>query len=533
MRIAQAAFIIALGNVASRLLGVVRELVIAGLFGATGVTDAFVAASTVPTMVYDLLIGGAISAALIPVFSEYADDRPEDLGRVGSTVLNLAAIGFTVVVLLAVPFAPQLVTVLGVGFAPAVREQAIGLVRIILPAVVLLGLSGVTTALLYARRQFALPALVVAVYNLSIIVAALLFSGSLSTMSLVLGVLLGALLQILLQAFGLRGFRYSLILDLQHPGLRRIAKLYVPVAAGLVISQVGVLIDRNLASQVGEGSMAAMRFATTLVQFPLGLVATAVSFAVLPTLSRQADKGVQSPTEPQGAGAGTGATAYKTTLIQGLKMVLVLIVPASVGLAVLRVPLVQLLFQHGAFDAEATARTALAFLCYAPSIPFAAVDQVLIFAFYARKNTVTPVLVGIMGVGVYLAVALPLMPSLGMAGLVVANSAQWIAHALVLLVLLWRATGGLRGYGLGAATLKVAAASLAMGAVVFLAGPPVGLWLAEAGTLSLALQLGVLTLLGLGVFAALAVAIRMEEAGMVWTYVVARLKGRQGASEGT
>ena len=177
-------------------------------------------------------------------------------------------------------------------------------------------------------------------------------------------------------------------------------------------------------------------------------------------------------------------------------MVLMLIVPASVGLAVLREPLVRLLFQHGAFDAEATARTALAFLCYSPSIPFAAVDQLLIFAFYARQNTVTPVLVGVAGVAVYLTVALTLLPTLGMAGLVLANSAQWIVHALILLTLLWRAIGGLRGYGLGRSTLKVLAAGLAMGIAVAAALPATAALTAGGGLAGLALELAILVALG-------------------------------------
>jgi putative peptidoglycan lipid II flippase len=519
LRIAHAALIIALGNVASRLLGIVREQVIAGLFGATGVTDAFVAASTVPTMVYDLLIGGAISAALIPVFSEYADDRPGDFGRVGSTVINLAALALISVVALAIPFAPELITILGVGFAPQIRQQAIDLVRIILPAVLFLGLSGVTTALLYARRQFALPAFVVTVYNLGIIITALVLGGSLGTTSLVLGIVIGAFLQIALQVPGLRGFQYSFVVDLRHPGVRRIARLYLPVMAGLVVSQVGVLIDRNLASQTGEGSMAAMRFATTLVQFPLGLVGSAVAFAVLPTLSRHASAG-QTITGQ----ATNGTDAYKATLARGISMVLMLIVPASVGLAVLREPLVRLLFQHGAFNAEATARTALAFLCYSPSIPFAAIDQLLIFAFYARQNTVTPVLVGVVGVAVYLAVALTLLPTLGMAGLVLANSAQWIIHALILLVLLWRAIAGLRGYGLGWSTLKVLTAGLAMGLAVLVAQPAAAALTSGDGLAGQALELAALIGLGLLVYGGLALALRMDEVRWLWELAVGKFR---------
>ena len=382
-----------------------------------------------------------------------------------------------------------------------------------------LGLSGVTTALLYARRQFTLPAFVVTVYNLGIITTALALGGSLGTTSLVLGIVIGAFLQIALQAPGLRGFQYSFVVDLHHPGVRRIARLYLPVVAGLVVSQLGVLIDRNLASQTGEGSMAAMRFATTLVQFPLGLVGSAVAFAVLPTLSRHA-----------AAPSATGGDAYKATLVRGISMVLMLIVPASVGLAVLREPLVRLLFQHGAFDAEATARTALAFLCYSPSIPFAAVDQLLIFAFYARQNTVTPVLVGVLGVAVYLAVALTLLPRLGMAGLVLANSAQWVVHALILLVLLWRAIGGLRGYGLGWTTAKVLAAGLVMGVAVLAAQPAADAISSGGGLAGLALELAALVGFGLVVFGSLALALRIDEAGWLWELALARLK-RRGESK--
>ena len=330
-----------------------------------------------------------------------------------------------------------------------------------------------------------------------------------------LGILVGSALQIALQAPGLRGFRYSLALDLRHPGVRRIARLYLPVAAGLVVSQVGVLIDRNLASQTGEGSMAAMRFATTLVQFPLGLVGSAVALCraahpVAPRRRRPGRTATPAPTRPPWP--------------RGLRMVLMLIVPAAVGLAVLREPLVRLLFQRGAFDAGATARTALAFLCYSPSIPFAAIDQVLIFAFYARKNTVTPVLVGVLGVGVYLAVALPLMPSLGMAGLVIANSVQWVAHALVLLALLWRAVGGLaRPWAWAPRRRKVAAASALMGAAVLLAGPLAEGILPGSGAADLAVRLTGLVVLGVGVYVLAALALRLGEISWLWGLARERL----------
>jgi len=257
----------------------------------------------------------------------------------------------------------------------------------------------------------------------------------------------------------LRGMPLSLLFQPRHPAVRKIAALYTPVALGLAVSAVGVAIDTNLASRTGEGSLAAMRFATTLVQLPLGLVATAVTSAILPTLSRY------GPSVLTGAGRGD-LVEYKSYLALGMKVVLLAIMPAAVGLVLLREPVVQILFQRGNFDAEATQRTALAFLGYTPSLPAAAMDQMLIFAFYALKNTLVPVAVGLLGVGIYLAVALALISPLGFFGLALANSAQIVSHALVLLALLWRTVGGLSGLDLGPTLAKVLAASLAMVGVV-------------------------------------------------------------------
>jgi putative peptidoglycan lipid II flippase len=196
-----------------------------------------------------------------------------------------------------------------------------------------------------------------------------------------------------------------------------------------------------------------MRYATTLIQFPLGLVASAVSLAVLPTLSRQAT---------------VDEEAFRATLAMGLKVVLLLMLPATAGLAALAWPITALTFERGAFTADDTAITALALLCYLPGLPAAAIDQVLIFAFYARKNTLTPNLVQGAAIGCYLLAALPLLAftELGFLALVLANSVQWVGHALITYALLRRYVrlGGLR---LGEATLKGLLAAGLMAAAVW------------------------------------------------------------------
>src|SRR5438105_8158346 len=215
----------------------------------------------------------------------------------------------------------------------------------------------------------------------------------------------------------------------------------------MLASYAVVVIDTHLAWQTGADSVAAMAFATTLIQFPIGLVGAATSLAILPSLSRlalQIDE--------------RGDAEFVGMLVRGLKLVVLLIVPVAIVIVVLRQPLVSVLFQRFAFDQLATERTALALLAYSPQLPFVVVDQLLIVAYYARKQTRTPVLVGFAGIGVYLAVALATVDSLGMPGLALANAVQNSAHAVVLYVLLARSFRALRAPGLAAFVGTIAVA---------------------------------------------------------------------------
>lgn len=450
-QIARSAGIIALGNVASRLMGLARDQITAGIFGRSGGTDAFFVASNISQVFYDLLIQGAVSSALVPVFSKYAgeNDRAR-FWRLACLVLNLAVVVLAGVVLVLQLLAPVVVGVAGPGFSAEVRRLALDLTRVTLLSVIFLGSSAVLTAMLYALQRFAFPAFCAALFNGCIIVSVLLFHDRLGVGSLALGMLVGAIAQVFFQLPPLlrERLRYTLSIDLRDPDLRRILLLYAPVAAGLAVSGVQVFIDRNLASRTVEGSISAMQFATRLVQFPLGLIPTAIAGASLPVLAQRAGDREQ----------------FLVTLGSGLRLITFLILPAATGLAILAQPIVGAIYQHGAFGIEDTRLTALALLFYLPGLPAAAIDQLLIFAFYARGNTMTPVAVGVAAIGVYLVVALALIEPLGMAGLVLANSAQWIAHALIMFFLLWRALGGLAGLGLRRTLRQTAAACVVMAA---------------------------------------------------------------------
>jgi putative peptidoglycan lipid II flippase len=528
--VAIAAFVIGLGNVASRLLGLVREQVMAALFGATGATDAFVAANAVPQMVYDLLVGGAISAALVPVFVDAAEDD-ERLWRLVSAVLTLVALLLTGVALVLGLLAPSVVGLVASGFSPAQQAEAVPMVRVMLGAVVLQGLAGVLMAVLYTRRRFGLPAFAAAAYNGGVILGALLLHQALGVYALVAGVVLGAAGMLLLQLPGLRGLRYRPALGLGRPEVRTILGLYGPVALGMVVTIVGIVIDRNLASRLAEGSLSVMNYATRLIQFPLGLVATAVSFAVLPQLSKQASAlAADGRAGTEGEAAGRG---YRETLLFGIRIVLLLMVPATAGLIVLREPLVELLFERGRFGQVETERTALVFLAYAPQLPFTALDQLLIVAFYARKDTRTPVLVGVAGVALYLASALALIGPLDAAGLALANAIQNSAHGLVLLLLLERvarAQGAapLLDRSLAAFSLKVVLAALGMALVLW---PLAALALPAAdGAGTVAVTLALAVLLAGAVYVGLLEALGLRDARLAWSLARSHL-GRRAAGE--
>ncbi|MCZ7546991.1 MAG: murein biosynthesis integral membrane protein MurJ [Anaerolineae bacterium] len=488
--IARAASVVALGNVASRVLGLARETLIANFFGAGALVDAFRIAVIIPRSVFDLLIGGHASSALVPVFSAYASQHGKAaLWQLTSAMLSLVAAAMAALVLLVELLAPALVYAVSSGASAEVQALASDLLRITAPAILFLSLATVLTGLLYALKRFSLPAFVGAAFNGVIVATTLLLADRLAITAMALGWLLGSVTQVLLQLPGLRDARLRFTLNWRHPGVRRIFALYGPVMLSLVVD---VLILRpvsyNLASHTGEASISYMEYATQLTQLPHGLVATAISIAILPTLSRQAV-------------ALNGG--FKSTLGQGLRMVTLLIVPAAVGLFVLAGPVINLILEHGEFTAQDTVMTTLALRLYLIGLPFAAIDLLLVYAFYAQQDTLTPALVGVFSIVVYMIVALSLIGPLGLFSLMIADSAKHVTHAGVSAYLLRRRIGDMGGQRLTSTTARALLASLVMSVVALaalrLAGGPLagdGL-VSETLVVAVPAGLGFLTYVGL------------------------------------
>jgi putative peptidoglycan lipid II flippase len=453
--IVRAAAILSAGNVASRVLGLLREMVKARLFGTSPLLAAFQAAAYVPISLFDLIIGGMVNSSLVPVFSDYATrERREELWDVLSMVLSAATVVLLLVVGLVELFTPQVAWLVGtLNFQDAeLSAVSIHLMRLTTPAVLFLGIASILSGVLYALRRFTLPAFIGAAFNATIVFVALLRPGEID--ALVWGLLLGSLFQVLLQWPALRDARVRWRLDWRHPAIRRILRLYAPILAGLVVNQLAIMLSYNLAIRTGDRSLNYMNYATTLYQFPIGLVVTALSIATLPTLSRQALAHLE---------------AFKQTLAEGVRMVLALILPATTGLFALAVPIMALIFQQGAFTAEDTERTATVLRVYLFGMPFAAVDQMLVFASYARKDTWRPALVGFFSIVVYLLTALLLLRPFGLLSLMIADAVKHVVHALIMVWILRRQLGGLNGYGIVNSGTKSLLASLASGLVAYAA----------------------------------------------------------------
>lgn len=452
--VTRAAGIVSLGNTLSSVLGLIREMVKSRLFGASGFVSAYNVAALVPSMLYDLLVGGLVSSALVPLFSDYAahKDRAE-LWRLVSLLLSIAIVFLSLAVLVLEFCAPAVARIMAGGFDAPLLQTTTDLLRLTLPAVLFLSLSSVLSGVLYALKRFAFPAFAAPLYNASTIVVAIILADRFGIAAMALGLLAGSILQVAFQLPALRGAAIRWRFDLSDPALRKLLRLYLPVLGGLIIGQVAIAISMNLASRTGASGIALMDYPTRLIQFPLGLIVSAASIAILPSLSRHA--------------ALNSMVDFKATLAQGLRLVLVLIVPAAIGLAVLAPNIVQLLYEHGAFTPADTQAVTLMLWLYLIGLIFAGIDQPLVFAFYARKDTLTPAVVGLIcNVGIYLFMAI-VPPALSqrplqVTDLAIANSVQWMSHALIMLWLLRYRLGGLGGHGLGRLALKAVIGSLAM-----------------------------------------------------------------------
>lgn len=514
-KIIKAAGFLMAANLISRILGFVRESLMAGLFGKTGATDAYNTAFILPDLLYWLLVGGVLSAAFIPVLSEYiAKDNEEEGWKVVSSVVNLIFLSLCTLVILGMILTPRFIALQVPGFTPENKELAVYLTRILLLQPVILALGGITMGILNSYKIFWPSALGTVLYNACVIVFGALLADSGNTRSIsgfAFGVVIGAAANFLVQVPALRrvGLRYYPIIDIRHPGVRKIVMLSLPIIIMYTLNQFQVIVNSNLGSALAPGSITAVWYSYRLFQLPVGIFALAIGVAVFPTLSEQA--ALRRPED------------FLRTVSEAVRLVIFITIPISVGMIVLRFPLIRVLFEHGEFGPSDTVATAVPLFYFALGITAQAVVQILPRAFYALQNTWIPVILGVIAMAASIAWMFVLVGPLAHGGLALAITLGALLQMMLLFVVLRRILGRIDGRRLAATFLKTSGASLAMGLVVMFWA---NLLIPRLGTGKLA-SLEVLlsgVLIGMAVFALLTRLLRMEEHDMALSMLRRRAK---------
>ncbi|HEU4327829.1 MAG TPA: murein biosynthesis integral membrane protein MurJ [Roseiflexaceae bacterium] len=501
--------IVAGGTLLSRVLGLARDVIIAGRFGTGVEIEAYRAAFALIDMVYIVVAGGALGSAFIPVFAGMlAQEREGDAWRLASGTINLALAALVLACgLMALLAEPLVALTVGQGFDAAQRGLTVDVLRLLLIQPVLLGLGGLAKATLESFDRFALPAIGSNLYNLGIIAGALLLAPW-GVYGLVAGVLGGAALFLLVQLPGLRtvGMRYTPTLGLDLPGLRQIGRLLGPRLFGQSAWQLGLIAIASVASTLGQGAVAANANALQLMMLPHGLIALSLGTVIFPQLARL-----------YGAGDLAGLRA---TALGAVRSVLFLALPAAALLAALREPVLRAIYQRGAFNALSTALTAEALLFYALGLAAFAAAEIIVRTFYAMQDTRTPVLVGIGTVLVNIALAVTLPRLLGLGGLGLSFSIANTLEAGILLWLLGRRLGGLPASfwgGLGRMLLAALILGAALAALLALSAGPLP-FLASGDTyrwpdqfIPLLAWLAAASALGAAVYTAAAALLRLDE----------------------
>jgi putative peptidoglycan lipid II flippase len=518
--LATASLILTVAALASRLLGWVRLLVIGSQFGASRELDAYFAAFRIPDAIFQLVVAGALSAALIPVFSGYrARQQEAEAWRLASSVINLVVIALAALSLVMAIFAPLLVPIVAPGFDPPTTDLTVRMTRIMLLSPVLIGMGAVVSGILNSYGRFAIPSLAPLAYNVAIIAAAIFLAPLIGVEGLAVGVALGSLahLAIQLPELGRVGQRYDLTIGLRHPGVRKVVWLMGPRMLGLAAGQLNFIVSTVLASGLPEGSLTAYNYAFQLSQIPVGVLGVSVAVALFPTLSRDAALG--------------NVGQIRSQVATSLRVLVFLAAPLTAAMIVLAGPISSVFFQYGLFSARSTDQTAGALVFFSIGLVGHIVVHVLTRAFYAMQDTRTPVLWAIVAVAINVPLMIWLVGPMGVEGLALALSISAVLEVIGLVWALHRRIESVEeGFVLRSAARSAVAAVAA--ALLMLGGLTVVRdFLPDAlqGGVSRLVVVAVLTAAGAAIYLLVASALRAPEIGLLRSLLARRRTREAGA----
>ena len=457
-QVARAAGIVGAATLLSRLMGYARDMVMSWAFGTGLVADAFYVAYRIPNLLRELLAEGSMSAAFIPVFTEtLAKESKESALRLANAVFARLLVILAVLTVLGIIFAPFVVKTIAWGFQGDIDKYAatVSLTRIMFPYLLFIGLAALAMGMLNSLRSFLAPALSPVMLNIMTISSVVLSIWLLPEpiYGVAAGVVLGGLFQFLIQLPGLRkqGMMLRPRFQPSHPGVAKVGKLALPILLSSSVTQINIFVSTILASFLATGSITYLFYGMRFIHFPLGIFGIAIATAVLPTMSAQAARGETA--------------AFRETLSLGLRLVFFIMFPAMAGLIALRVPIVNLLLEHGQFDRISTAGTGSALLYYSIGLWAFAGVRIVAQAFYSLQDTKTPVKVAVVAMVTNILLSIVLMGPLGHGGLALATSLAAMLNIGLLTLELRKKIGRMDGTRILSALLRIVPASIAMGAI--------------------------------------------------------------------
>jgi putative peptidoglycan lipid II flippase len=451
----RSASLVSVLTLVSRVFGYFRDQRIAFLLGAGVEFDAYTIAYRIPNLLRRLVGEGAVSAAFIPIFSDYlSHERREEAWRFAGSILTILTFLMAVVTVVGVLFAPLVVLMLASGVDERKLELATLLTRIMMPYIFLVSLAALAMGVLNSFHKFAASAAAPICLNLGIITFSFLTDLFPSPeIALAVGVVVGGIGQVAIQAPAVwrMGLRFRSHIDLSHPGIRRTGKLMAPLVAGAGVVQINVLVDTQFASYMGNGPQSALFLGDRVMELVLGGYAIAISTVILPMMSRSAASGALD--------------AMRTTINFASRMILLVAVPAAVGLVVLATPIIQVLFEHGEFDAADTALTAIPLVYFAVGLVAFSMMKVIVPAFYALKDTRTPVKIAFLSMLLNVALNFAFFEPLQVGGPALATSLAAFFSAITLVYLFVRRQGSIGVSSIAGSLGRFMLASLGMGLV--------------------------------------------------------------------
>ncbi|MDF2672070.1 MAG: murJ [Clostridiales bacterium] len=488
----KATFIVMVSLLLSRVLGLIRNIIVSYIFGMNNVTDAFRIAFAIPDMMFDLLISGALSAGFMPVFGTHiSSGKEEDGWQSANSFITFSLLFASIFIILGIIFTKLLIPLVGVGMMKE-RDSfnlVVNLTRIMFPAVMFTVMAGLLKGILNTYKRFSISSLGPVMYNVGIILGAIALGGTFGIYGMAIGVLVGGMLNFLIQVpefLRLGKGKFKLKLDINNQGFRKMFKLMGPTVLGLGILRINVMINLNIASVLGQGSASALDIAQRIMMLPLGIFGASVSTTIYPSLNSHA--------------SAKNYDGYRKTLLSGIKMLMFITIPCAVGLVVLNEPIIRFLFKSGKFTEENVRYSAIALAYYTPGIVAQACVPTLIRGFYSLHDTKTPLKIGafVTFLNITLNILFLKFSNFAIAGIALSSSITSTLEMILLIKALNKRITHIGIRELSVTFIKSLFASVIMGILVFITFTRIEMLL---GMTSKANQLiAVLTSISAGIF---------------------------------